>query len=447
MVEAGSRRVGAAARVTQLPFGCYNRLVVSGSMVGEDEARGTAEAADRPGVRPAAAAPAVALLSAVDHLANGGWRPPEYRLEIGRTYVRLERSGHVGYRGVRKVWAWDPSAEEPVDIEIRAGTDRGGHRGDGGLQVRSAAAMRRTFQSLPWETLRRPALISLTYPGDWRRWVRDGRQLERHRTTFRRRWQRRWEKPLVGVWVKEFQRRGAPHLHLYVGLPDAVSEEEIARLRRRAIEGKWLEGQYGSYGGRSRVRWGRWEGDFVPWLRTTWAEIVGTQGITRDHHGRGVDVRVFFFTDAEERTRNRDRVAQYLAAEASKWQQKAPPEGFRHVGRYWGVWGRSQGFRPDVETVELDHRVGYEMQLRLARWVRLKLLAQGRTLEGFDRRRDGDGVTALGLTRADYERLLGWCERAVQRKVERRGLWGPRRRAPTRGGLPVEPYARPGCGP
>jgi hypothetical protein len=36
--------------------------------------------------------------------------------------------------------------------------------------------MRRLFLSLPWELLGpRPALISLTYPGDWQRWVPNGR--------------------------------------------------------------------------------------------------------------------------------------------------------------------------------------------------------------------------------------------------------------------------------
>ena len=231
---------------------------------------------------------------------------------------------------------------------------------------------------------------------------------------------------MAGVWVKEFQQRGAPHLHFYVALPAAVSEEEMEQLRRRAIEGKRLEAWHGSYRARAMQRWGRWDGEFVPWLRTAWAEVVGTQGVTRNHHGRGVDVRVFFFTEAEENSANRDRVAQYLAAEAAKWRQKSPPDGFVRVGRYWGYWSGSVGFVRDVECLTMDHRVAYELQRRLARWVRLRLRARGVTLQNFERRRDGDGVTAYGLGIGDVRRLVRWSEAAVGRQIERRGTWAPR---------------------
>src|SRR5207248_5492258 len=79
-------------------------------------------------------------------------------------------------------------------------------RGDIGQSARSRMNMRRLFVSLPWELVgRRPALISLTYPGLWQWWVPDGRRWEAHPRAFERRWVRRWGEPLVGVWVKEFQ--------------------------------------------------------------------------------------------------------------------------------------------------------------------------------------------------------------------------------------------------
>jgi hypothetical protein len=74
-------------------------------------------------------------------------------------------------------------------------------------------------------------MITLTYPGDWRGWVPDGSTLERHRRAFVERWRRRYG-GLTGVWVKEFQVSGSPHLHTYVALPDAVSAEEFEALRR-----------------------------------------------------------------------------------------------------------------------------------------------------------------------------------------------------------------------
>lgn len=49
-------------------------------------------------------------------------------------------------------------------------------RGHRGLSARSRMNMRRLFVSLPWELAGpRPALISLTYPGQWQQWVLDGR--------------------------------------------------------------------------------------------------------------------------------------------------------------------------------------------------------------------------------------------------------------------------------
>ena len=197
----------------------------------------------------------------------------------------------------------------------------------------------------------------------------------------------------------------------------------MAELRARAIEAKGLEAIHGTYQGRAMLRWGRWEGDFVPWLRDAWSGVVGTQGRTRTHHGRGVDVRVFFFTEAEERGANRQQVAQYLAKEASKWQQKQPPEGFTAVGRYWGWWPGTVEFVPDVRKVSIDWRVGVELSQRLGRWVRWRMRARGVSLEKFDLRKPGDGVTAFALSREDFVRVLRWSEAAVERKIERRGRW------------------------
>ena len=367
------------------------------------------------------------------------WVPPDYEAQIWRNQVRLVRRGRRGAKGLRTasftIWDTENECEIDIEVEIRGGAvpiDK--RRGDAGMSPRSAVNMRRTFESLPWERLGRPALISLTYPGNWKRWVPDGRRLEAHRTALRRRWVRRWREPLAGVWVKEFQQRGAPHLHLYVALPSAMSEEEMERLRRRAIEAKGLEHVYGTYQGRGMLRWGHWEGEFIPWLRDAWSEVVGTQGRTRTHHGRGVDVRVFFFTEAEEHSANRQEVARYLGKEAAKWQQKQPPEGFTGVGRYWGWWPGDVDFVPDVQKVSLDWRVGVELGHRMERWVRWRMRATGASLEQFKLRKPGDGVTAYALSGADFLRVLRWSERAVERKIERRGRWTFRGGGPSVGG-------------
>jgi hypothetical protein len=72
-------------------------------------------------------------------------------------------------------------------------------------------------------------MITLTYTGDWDVWVGDARELHKHREALRSRWTRRFGTP-IGVWVTEFQKRGAPHLHMYMALPDEVSDKEYLGL-------------------------------------------------------------------------------------------------------------------------------------------------------------------------------------------------------------------------
>ena len=158
--------------------------------------------------------------------------------------------------------------------------------------------MRRLFVSLPWELVGpRPALISLTYPGLWQPSVRDGRTWEGHRRAFERRWVRRWGEPLVGVWVKEFQASGRPHLHLYVGLPTAMAAADFDGLRERTLLRHRMEREHGRYDGRRKTPpLGLVHGgEFARWLLGAWSEIVGTRDEPDGHHQlRGADVAVMF---------------------------------------------------------------------------------------------------------------------------------------------------------
>ena len=114
--------------------------------------------------------------------------------------------------------------------------------------------MRLEFGALPWELLGpRPVMVTLTYPGDWKQWVPDARTLVKHREAFKERWRRRYGTP-IGVWVVEFQKRGAPHLHMYLGLPDAVSDEEYLLLQKRTMRRRHLQREFGSYEARRRLR-------------------------------------------------------------------------------------------------------------------------------------------------------------------------------------------------
>jgi hypothetical protein len=288
--------------------------------------------------------------------------------------------------------------------------------------------MRWAFGALPWELLGvRASMMTLTYPGAWREWVPDGRTLERHRHAFAERWRREFG-TLLGVWVKEFQQSGRPHLHLYLALPESVSAEDFEGLRLRTIVGKRLEERYGTYWGRRLMKpiGGRYGGEFGDWLLRAWSEVVGTAGKGEHHERRGVDVRVCFWSEGAAE-KDRAQVARYFYKESAKLAQKQPPEDFGPVGRYWGYWGRSQGFAPVLQRVALPDDVAFELERRmvlLVRW-RLRVMARRKgwtggpdefAVGGFAERREGTGVTLYEFSPAEQARLIRYAEAAATRK-------------------------------
>jgi hypothetical protein len=83
------------------------------------------------------------------------------------------------------------------EADSQAAAERLG-RGAKGMSERSRE-MWRWVLSLPFEMLgARPLWITLTYPGDWRRWVPGGATLERHRRAFGEPWYRGFNERPVG---------------------------------------------------------------------------------------------------------------------------------------------------------------------------------------------------------------------------------------------------------
>lgn len=105
--------------------------------------------------------------------------------------------------------------------------------------------MCRTFAELDYTPLvesgRVPAMVTLTYPGDWEIVAPGGASVKRHMMLWRKRFQREYGEPARYIWKLEFQRRGAPHIHLWMAPPMSP--------------------------GRS----GR---GFAQWLSETWAQVV-----------------------------------------------------------------------------------------------------------------------------------------------------------------------------
>ncbi len=254
-------------------------------------------------------------------------------------------------------------------------------------------------------------MITLTYPGSWQVWVPDAAMLRRHREAFKERWRRKFGTP-IGVWVVEFQKRGAPHIHLYVGLPDAVSDKEYLGLQTRTMRRRRAERDVGSYEARRRER--PPTGEFAMWLRETWWQVVG-RGIDA-HHVRGVDIAVSFFSADAEQNADRLKVAQYFWRESGKWGQKDPPPEFGSL-KFYGIWGQKEGFKPIVTTQQLSEAAGLELRRMLRRLMRAKMrtraAASGRTVRrnaGKPRGRDGLTVFDVVSAREVAAKLIGLAE-------------------------------------
>ncbi len=184
--------------------------------------------------------------------------------------------------------------------------------------------MRERFAAPPWEECGpRLALVTYTYP---REFTCDGLLVRRHREAMKMRWTRKWGPP-KGAWVLEFQKRGAPHLHTYVGLPDVP------------------------------------EAVLLQWAKRAWYEIVGSEDWR--HLYQGVDVQRCFYGRAEENGR---RVADYFWRESGKWEQKQVPDDYLNVGRFWGYWG----LKPEVERTSVSVHEWVEMRRLMLALLRHK---------------------------------------------------------------------------
>lgn len=257
---------------------------------------------------------------------------------------------------------------------------------------RSRARMTRRLCELDYRPLTDagapPALVTLTYPGDWLAVATDGRAVKRHLLAFKKRYRRAWGVPLAAVWKLEFQRRGAPHFHLLMVPPMTTT----------------AAGQ-----------------GFREWLSATWAAIVACPDPEerRRHQLAGTGI------DYSEGLRASDprRVAVYFTKHgtfAAKEYQHIVPDEWRAPGcgpgRFWGYWGLSRC----VAEVEVTPGDAIAAARVIRRWAR----AQGTTQEARPPRyRDGQAVSAypdvIGLAGVQFLSAHRRRRRRVRRRVRR----------------------------
>lgn len=181
-----------------------------------------------------------------------------------------------------------------------------------------------------------PAMLTLTYPGDWLTVAPSAKVCKGHVDAFKKRFQRAYGVPLVGVWKREFQRRGAPHYHVLMVPP----------------------------GPRPGLP------SFSAWCSATWAAVVAHP----DPEEYARHVLAGTGLDYAEGMRSRDpkRLAVYFSKHGSfgskDYQNHAPEEwaDTGSVGRFWGVWGLEK-VTATVEVSEVEARAAART---IRRWQR-----------------------------------------------------------------------------
>lgn len=350
----------------------------------------------------------------------------EYRHLVGDGYRKLVR------RSARP----EDEAGQPQVVKRFGGGSNVGRTGvstAGRVQrtfsPRSRRNMRQLMLSLPWDQLgNRPVFVTLTFPADWRQWCPDSRSLQKKRKAFLEAWARKWGRP-VGVWVIEFQPRlrrppaqqRAPHVHMYLALPERVGTDEYRALVKRTMKRRRMEREIGKFQARRRTR--APEGEFSSWALETWWRIVGSG--ERSHRFRGVDITACFWSDHAAATMDRTVLAEYFWRESGKWGQKEPPEDFGGL-KFYGAIG--PGFDPVVNEAAVSEGAFFEMRRAYRKIISVKERNWRQGGQGdrqkWKRTRGHDGLTVY--MRNARERASEFEEWAQALAAEKARTWAER---------------------
>lgn len=176
-----------------------------------------------------------------------------------------------------------------------------------------------------------PAMVTLTLPGDWEVVAPTAAVFKADFKEWRKRYARRWGVRWVGLWKLEFQRRGAPHLHLYQVVPS--------------------------------------DPEFPSWCSQSWADVVNhPDPVQRANHARaGTRVDVMKGARASDPRRLAVYFGKHSApgGEADKEYQHTVPQLWLDnggPGRFWGYIG--------LEKACVTREIGLDEFIEIRRWLR-----------------------------------------------------------------------------
>lgn len=232
-----------------------------------------------------------------------------------------------------------------------------------------------------------PAMLTLTYPGEWLAVAPDGKTVKAQLKALRKRYELHYGEPFLAVWKLEFQHRGAPHVHMLIRPPHDV------------INGR----------------------TFREWINANWVDIVDHPDAVQRalHHNSGRAARL----DFNEGLKCSDprRIAVYFSkhgAFAAKEYQNCVPEAWQEPGkgpgRFWGYWG----LKPRRVTVGVTPATGVAAARIMRKWSH----AQGTSHEVRAPR------TAGGRVLSKYQNVIGLAGAALIDGMKRRKTRKVRRR-------------------
>lgn len=209
----------------------------------------------------------------------------------------------------------------PGGWKIRRENNRQGKlaRGDRSKITRlSASSLSRLAWTVSNTEKKFTSMLTLTYGMQF---PVSGREVQRHRNSILTNL-RNWYKPLSYLWVLEFQKRGAPHLHVILDKPDRLTENDRERLAER---------------------WARIISPInAMYSRLRDRKIFRTRSAIKSVH---MDKRTW------EKVRKKRGAERYMTKYALKAKQKNVPSEYGDVGRFWGT---SRGLVKKVPNQTID---------------------------------------------------------------------------------------------
>jgi hypothetical protein len=217
-----------------------------------------------------------------------------------------------------------------------------------------------------------PAMLTLTYPGDWLAVCPSPSVARRHIRLLQLRWKRRWGSRLIGTWKREFQRRGAPHYHILTTPPaDPGFRDWLSLTWAQIVNAPWCgdwcwqrkpEKPVGLVWHPSRYRARVGSGACCEYGR----HVAGGTGVDYAEGGRATDptrLAIYFAKHGGYAAKEYQNSASWhWVHEATCVDAGCEGCSAEGVGRFWGFWGLERA----IAATEVADDVGQAAQ-RIAR--------------------------------------------------------------------------------